>query len=86
MANNLNLEVVNGYWHLNNKPLNACCFAKRQLFSHYLRMKKLKQAIPINPNFKKRSEEIKEKHNHRFTFKNCGFDDFPKELITFEKL
>lgn len=68
MKNNLNLTVENGYWTLNEKPLRFCSFAKKELFSHYLRMKRLKQAVPISPIFGQNPEKAKS-HNHKFNFK-----------------
>lgn len=86
MTNNLQLNVVDGYWNLNEKPLRVCSFAKKQLFSHYLKMKRLKQPIADNPNFKYRPNEVKANFNYQFGEKRELINNFPDiSKITFER-
>lgn len=68
MENSTTIEVVNGKWSINSKPLAFCSIAKIQLFSSFLRMKVLKSKIenPKSYSFKQRAKEVKEKYNYKF--------------------
>jgi hypothetical protein len=64
----LNLEINQGRWTINKKPLNLCSKEKKQIFITYLRMKKFK--LPLvkerGASFKNRSIEVKRFYNHKF--------------------
>lgn len=66
--NSINLEVVNGHWSVNQKPLTKCSNEKKEIFLLHLRMKKFK--LPIEQkselSFKKRKDEVKRLYNYKF--------------------
>jgi len=66
--NSINLEVKNGHWSVNEKPLTKCSKEKKEIFLLHLRMKKFK--LPIQQkrksSFKKRKEEVVQRYNHKF--------------------
>ena len=66
--NSINLEVKNGHWSVNEKPLTKCSKEKKEIFLLHLRMKKFK--LPIqqksNSSFKKRKDEVKRLYNYKF--------------------
>jgi|688.fasta_scaffold563911_5 hypothetical protein len=70
MNNNLKIEVIDGYWTINDKPIKICSYAKKSLFSHYLKMRIIKEKIKETNSFKNRSNEIKNQFNHVFNFPN----------------
>jgi len=70
MNNNLKIEVIDGYWTINDKPIKICSYAKKSLFSHYLKMRIIKEKIKETNSFKNRSNEIKDQFNHVFNFPN----------------
>lgn len=70
MNNNLKIEVIEGYWTINDKPIKICSFAKKTFFSHYLKMRIIKQEIKKTNTFKNRTNEIKNKFNHVFNIPN----------------
>jgi len=62
----VNIQVKNGYWQINEKPLGKCSIAKQSFFDQYLRMKFIKLPVTEESTFKNRSAQVKEKYNHRF--------------------
>jgi len=65
----IKLEVVNGYWHLNDKPLQFSSYAKKCFFDKLITLKKVKQPIALEGTFKSRAQQIKQMFNHEFNFK-----------------
>lgn len=85
----VNIQVKNGYWQINEKPLHKCSIAKQTFFDQYLKMKFVKLPIAEESSFKNRSAQIKEKYNHRFKLDHTSNDllsDYPNiNLLTFER-
>jgi len=88
MNNNLKIEVIDGYWTINDKPIKICSYAKKSLFSHYLKMRIIKEKIKVNNSFKNRSQEIKSQFNYVFNEPNEQkrfFNNDYKEIIFIPK-
>lgn len=66
--NSINLEVVNGHWSVNQKPLTQCSKEKKEIFLLHLRMKKFKSPIQQKSqlSFKQKSDQVKRMYNHKF--------------------
>ena len=65
--NSINLEVVNGHWTMNQKPLKNCSIAKKNLLAQFIKMRLVKTEISQRSSFKQRANEIKQKYNYKFT-------------------
>lgn len=64
--NSINLEVVNGLWVMNEKPLKNCSIAKKNLLAQFIKMRLVKTEISQRSGFKQRAKEIKQMHNYKF--------------------
>lgn len=64
--NSINLNVQNGYWNLNDKPLKNCSIAKKNFFAQFVKMRLVKSEVTQKSTFKDKASEIKEKYNHKF--------------------
>jgi len=66
--NSINLEVNNGHWSVNKKPLTKCSKEKKEIFLLHLRMKKFKSPVQqkSESSFKKRKDEVKQQFNYKF--------------------
>lgn len=64
--NSINLEVKNGYWNLNDKPLKNCSIAKKNFFAQFIKMRLVKTGIRQRNSFKHRANEIKQLYNYKF--------------------
>jgi len=76
----LKIEINNGRWHVNQKPLKSCSFEKKKIFDVYIRMKKLKSPIEqkSGPTFKQRTQEVKRLFNHKFAnLQDDIFQNYP---------
>jgi len=62
------LEVKNGKWSINNKPISICSEQKKAIFVNHFRMKRYKAKfhIPEFGTLKNRSAEVKENFNYKF--------------------
>lgn len=45
MQNSVNIQVINGRWTINGKPLNQCSIAKKNFFASYVKMRLVKSEI-----------------------------------------
>jgi len=85
----VNIQIKNGYWQINEKPLHKCSIAKQTFFDQYLKMKFVKLPVAEESSFKKNPAQIKAKYNHRFKLDQTSDDlllSHPNiELITFER-
>jgi hypothetical protein len=70
----VNIQIKNGYWQINEKPLHKCSIAKQTFFDQYLKMKFVKLPVAEESSFKNRSAQIKEKYNHRFKLDHTSDD------------
>jgi len=76
----LQLTISQARWQINNKPLSKCSNEKKKIFEVHLLMKKFKMPVErqSEPTFKNRSEEIKEKYNHKFvSVHDESLDNYP---------
>ena len=74
----LKIEIVNGYWNLNEKPLKSCSYAKKSLFSNFVMMRRIKQPVSKENTFKQRASEVKAKFNYVFKSREQDFlNGFP---------
>lgn len=64
--NSINLEVVNGLWHINDKLLKNCSIAKKNFFAQFVKMRLVKSGISERRTFKQKATEVKEKYNYKF--------------------
>jgi hypothetical protein len=64
--NSINLNVQNGYWNLNDKPLKNCSIAKKNFFAQFVKMRLVKSEISRKSSFKNKAEEVKRKYNYKF--------------------
>lgn len=64
--NSINLNIRNGYWNLNEKPLKDCSIAKKNFFAQFVKMRLVKTGISKERTFKERANEIKQQYNHKF--------------------
>ena len=64
--NSINLNVQNGYWNLNDKPLKNCSIAKKNFFAQFVKMRLVKSEVTQKSTFKNKASEIKEKYNYKF--------------------
>ena len=64
--NSINLNVQNGYWNLNDKPLKNCSIAKKNFFAQFVKMRLVKSEVSQNRTFKNKASEIKENYNYKF--------------------
>jgi hypothetical protein len=79
----LTLNVVNGYWCLNEKQLKSCSIAKKNLFDTFLRMKLVKSNLPEVSTFNKNPKKVKELFNYKF---KTNLNNFPNvNDLTFER-
>jgi hypothetical protein len=76
----VNIQIKNGYWQINEKPLHKCSIAKQTFFDQYLKMKFVKLPVTEESSFKNRGNEIKEKFNYSFKMKEQDFLGDYKEL------
>jgi len=83
----ISINLKNGYWRINEKPLSKCSIAKQSFFDQYLRMKFIKSPIAEENSFKQRAKEVKAKFNHHFKMREQDFlGDYPNiEKLTFER-
>ncbi len=83
----VNINLKNGYWQINEKPLAKCSIAKQSFFDQYLRMKFIKSPIAEENTFKQRPEEIKSKYNHTFKMREQNWlGDYPNiESVQFNR-
>lgn len=83
-GDSLSINLKDGYWRINNKPLAKCSVVKQTLFDQYLKMKLIKLPIVKESSFKHRPKQIKDMYNH--TFKQNWIGEYPNiESITFER-
>jgi len=64
--NYLKIEIQNGYWQLNEKPVKNCSYAKKCFFDKLLTMRKVKEPITVNNTFKHRASQVKSLFNYEF--------------------
>lgn len=64
--NSINLEVKNGYWNLNDKPLKNCSIAKKNFFAQFVKMRLVKSDISQRRTFKQKADEVKRLYNYKF--------------------
>lgn len=64
--NSINLNVQNGYWNLNDKPLKNCSIAKKNFFAQFVKMRLVKTGIAERRTFKHKADEVKAKYNYKF--------------------
>ena len=64
--NSINLNVQNGYWNINDKPLKNCSIAKKNFLAQFIKMRLVKTGISERSSFKQRAKEIKQMHNYKF--------------------
>ena len=64
--NSINLNVENGYWTINDKPLKNCSIAKKNFFAQFVKMRLVKSEISQRRTFKQKADEVKQKYNHKF--------------------
>lgn len=80
----ISIDLNNGYWQINKKPLYLCSIAKQNLFDQFVKMKALKMPICQESTFKQRADEIKTRFNHTFKTQN-PIENYPNiEKISFE--
>lgn len=66
MEEKINIQIINGRWSINGKPINNCSAAKKSFFDSFIKMKMIKTQVRQNQNFKSRSKEIKQNFNYKF--------------------
>jgi len=83
----ISINLKNGYWRINEKPLSKCSIAKQSFFDQYLRMKFIKSPITEENSFKQRANEIKAKFNYSFKIREQNWlGEYPNiETLTFER-
>lgn len=64
--NSINLNVENGYWTINEKPLKNCSIAKKNFFAQFVKMRLVKSEVSRNRTFKHKADEVKRLYNHKF--------------------
>lgn len=64
--NTIKMEVSQGYWNINDKPLKNCSIAKKNFFAQFVKMRLVKSGISEQRTFKSKAQEIKEKYNYKF--------------------
>lgn len=64
--NSINLNVQNGYWNLNDKPLKNCSIAKKNFFAQFVKMRLVKSEVSQNRSFKDKANEVKQLYNYKF--------------------
>jgi hypothetical protein len=67
MQNEINIKVKNGYWTINDKPINKCSAPKKKLFDSFVKMKLVKQKL--DPNELQGLKENKLSFNYKFRAK-----------------
>jgi len=81
----ISIDLNNGYWQINKKPLYLCSIAKQNLFDQFVKMKALKLPICQESTFKQRASEIKQRFNHVFKTQN-PIENYPNiENLIFER-
>ena len=65
--NSININIQNGYWQINEKPLKNCSIAKKNFFAQFVKMRLVKSEVTQKSTFKDKAEEVKRKYNHKFT-------------------
>lgn len=77
-GNSININLKNGYWQINQKPLEKCSIAKQNLFDQFIKMKNLKLPVTEENTFKAKARETKQKFNYIFKHKEQDFmNSFP---------
>jgi hypothetical protein len=64
--NSINLNVQNGYWNLNDKPLKNCSIAKKNFFAQFVKMRLVKSEVSRKSSFKNKADEVKRLYNYKF--------------------
>jgi hypothetical protein len=64
--NSINLNVQNGYWNLNDKPLKNCSIAKKNFFAQFVKMRLVKSEVLENRSFKNKADDVKRLYNYKF--------------------
>jgi hypothetical protein len=64
--NSINLEVINGHWSVNDKPLKNCSIAKKNFFAQFVKMRLVKSEVSQNRTFKNKANEVKRLYNYKF--------------------
>ena len=64
--NSINLEVVNGLWCINQKPLKNCSIAKKNFFAQFVKMRLVKSDISQRRTFKQKADHVKANYNYKF--------------------
>jgi hypothetical protein len=65
----VNIQIKNGYWQINEKPLHRCSIAKQTFFDQSLN---IKLANRIKELYKEQSEKITVPQNTMLAFANEG--------------
>ena len=64
--NSINLNVQNGYWKINDKPLKNCSIAKKNFFAQFVKMRLVKSDISQKRTFKQKADQVKQQFNYKF--------------------
>jgi hypothetical protein len=85
--NSINLEVINGHWSVNDKPLKNCSIAKKNFFAQFVKMRLVKSEVSQNRTFKQKAEEVKRLYNYKFAnLHDDNLENYPNiETLTFER-
>jgi len=84
--NSINLNVQNGYWNLNDKPLKNCSIAKKNFFAQFVKMRLVKSEVTQKSTFKDKAEEVKRKYNYKFAnLQDDNLQNYPNVLDLFFK-
>ena len=85
--NSINLNVQNGYWNLNDKPLKNCSIAKKNFFAQFVKMRLVKSEVSQSRTFKQKASEVKRLYNYKFAnLHDDNLENYPNiQSLIFER-